>query len=138
MTVAKRLVQHVHTTLHLVGISGTSSHVEWIPNTDIYEKESAYVIRMELAGVDQGDIQIQISDRTLVVRGKRPDPCRLEKCSFRQMEINYGAFERHLVVPRDVDTKHIKANFRNGFLLVELPRLAKGNHPPVKVNIKNS
>jgi len=135
--VAKRLVQHVHTTLHLVGISGASSHVEWIPNTDIYENDNFYTIRMELAGVDRDEIQIQISDRTLIVRGRRTDPCRLQKCSFKQMEINYGAFERHLAVPRNVDTQNVKANHRNGFLVIELPK-TRSNHPPVKVNIKHS
>jgi HSP20 family protein len=134
--VAKRIVHHVHTTLQLVGLSSASSNVEWVPNTDIYENEASFVVRMEIAGVNRDDIHINFSDRTLIVRGRRPDPRRADKCHFRQMEVDYGIFERHLVIPRTVDGKRIRANYRNGFLIIELPKVAKSDPVPQRVMIQ--
>src|SRR3989338_497128 len=123
--VAKRIIHHIHTTLQMVGLSSSSSNVEWVPNTDIYENEASFMVRMEIAGVSRDDIQINFTDRTLVVKGRRTDSCRATKCHFRQMEIDYGVFERHLVIPRTVDGKRVKASYRNGFLIIELPKVAK-------------
>ena len=130
---AKRTIHHVHTSLHLIDLS---SQVEWVPNTDIYENETSFMIRMEVAGVSSDDIQISISDRTLTVRGRRPDPCRTCRYHFRQMEINYGVFERRLVVPKSVDSKRVKASYRNGFLIIELPKVSKSDPTPMRVIIE--
>jgi HSP20 family protein len=135
--VARRLAHHLQSSLHLVRLSAASSSVEWVPNTDIYENEDSFVVRLELAGVTREDLHISITDRTLVVRGRRPDPCRTGHCHFRQMEIDYGVFERRFVVPRTVDGRHIKATVANGFLTIELPKLAKTEQRPLKVTIQS-
>jgi len=129
-------VHHVHTTMQLVGLPPASSEVEWVPHTDIYENESSFVIRLEIAGVHRDDIHIDVSDRTLVVSGRRPDSCRTERRHFRQMEIHYGFFERRLVLPRNVEGRQVKANYRNGFLIIELPKVAKSNPTPLRVTIE--
>lgn len=134
---AKQTVHHAHTTLQLVGLSpSASSLVEWVPNTDIYENEVSFVVRMEVAGVNREDIQIFLSDHTLTVSGHRPDPCRTSHCHFRQMEINYGLFEKRLVIPRSVDGGHVKASYRNGFLMIELPKVAKSDPVSLKVVVE--
>ncbi len=125
----------MHTSLHLVRLIGPSSDVEWTPNTDIYENESSFVVRMELAGVGRESLQISFSDRTLIVRGWRPDPGRTKHCHFRQMEINYGTFERRLAIPRGVDGQKIRAGCRNGFLTIELPKRLRSVPTPVRVSI---
>lgn len=127
---AKRMINQAHAALQLVSLSATSSSVEWVPNTDIYENEESFVIRMEVAGVDADNIHIHLSDRFLVVRGHRQDSCRAEQCHFRQMEINYGIFERRLMIPRNVEGRKIKASCRNGFLKIELPKAVKSKPPP--------
>lgn len=136
--VAKRLEQHVHTTLHLVGFPHTSPYVEWVPNTDIYETAKAFVVRVELPGMRQEDIQVQLIERTLIIRGHRLDPCRKGKCLFRQMEISYGAFERRLTVSRHVDSSHIKADYGNGFLVIELPKAEKSSPKQVRIAIREN
>lgn len=122
--------------MHLVGLSTASSNVEWVPNTDIYENESSFVVRIEVAGMNRDDIHIHLAERTLVVRGRRPEPCRTGRCSFRQMEIDYGIFERRLVIPRTVDGTRVKANYRNGFLTIDLPKVAKSDPTPLRVAIE--
>ncbi len=132
----KRIEHQIHTSLHLVRLSSASSNVEWAPNTDIYETETSFVVRMEIAGVSQEDVHVSMSERTLLVRGRRPDPCRTKRCHFRQMEIDYGFFERRLAIPQTVNARKIKANCKNGFLTIELPKLARSEPTPIQVTIE--
>ncbi len=134
--VAKRMAHHANTTFHLVGLPPASSNVEWVPNTDIYENDSSFVVRMEIAGVNRENIQVNICDRTLVIKGRRSDLCRTGRCYFRQMEIHYGVFERRLVIPRNVDGKHVKANYQNGFLIIELPKVERSDPTPMKITVE--
>jgi len=120
----------------MVAISVPSSDVEWVPNTDIYENDSSFVIRMEIAGVNREEIQITLTDRHLIVRGHRPDPHRTNRCRFRQMEIDYGTFERRLALPRSVDNGHAKACYRNGFLMIELPKAAHAEHTTIRLALE--
>lgn len=126
----------MRTSVHLAVLSAPASDVEWVPNTDIYENDDSLMIRMEIAGVQMEDIRITVTDRLLVVAGRRPDPCRSEGCRFRQMEIHYGFFERHLSLPRNMDGSHAKAHYCNGFLIIELPKASQPEHASVRVTIE--
>ena len=133
--VAKHIKHHVR-TLQMVVLSGPSSDVEWVPNTDVYENDTSFVVRMEVAGVTRDDIQITLSDRHLIVQGHRPDPHRTNRCRFRQMEIDYGTFERRLALPRTVDNSHAKAYYRHGFLMIELPKAGQAKHTTVRLALE--
>ncbi len=118
---AKHADQFVHGTITYLSVPPTASHSAWTPNTDVYEKGEALIVRMELADIDKDDLEITLNDRLLLVRGQRRDPCRQERCAFRQMEIDYGYFERRIVIPRSVDGRRVRARYQNGFLQIELP-----------------
>ncbi len=120
---AKRISHHSHATLQLAALSTRTPHIEWVPNTDVYETDSSFTVRIELGGVRGEDIRVGITDRTLIVRGCRHDPHRTKHCYFRQMEIHYGIFERRLALPKNVDIKHVQSKYQNGFLIVELSKL---------------
>ena len=107
-----------HLSLH------AAAHGTWTPNTDVYETPDQIVVRMEVAGVEAGSLELTLTERLLVVRGSRPDPCRVGRCQFRQMEIDYGAFERRIVVPCAVDGAQARAVLGNGFLQIDLPKRA--------------
>ena len=134
---SRRIIHHENHSLHLVRLSSASPNVEWVPNADIYETESSFVVRMEIAGVNEDDLKVSFEERTLTVRGKRPDPCRKGLCHFRQMEIDYGVFERKFVVPRSVNTRKIKAHCKNGFLTLELPKTSRSEPTPLRIKIEN-
>ncbi|MBI5397079.1 MAG: Hsp20/alpha crystallin family protein [Verrucomicrobia bacterium] len=115
-----------------------ASQGQWIPNADVYETPELLVVKMEVAGIRKEDLEVTLSERMLVVRGTRPDPCRHGKCSFRQMEIEYGPFERRIVIPRSVDPQRVTASYSNGFLRIELPKSEKAVHSTVTVIIEQS
>ncbi len=111
---------------------------QWIPSADVYETPERWVVKMEVAGINREDVEITLDDRTLVVRGHRPDPCRTGQCKFRQVEIDYGQFERRFLIPKSVDAERVTASYRNGFLVIELPKSEKTQHATVTVIVEQS
>jgi HSP20 family protein len=133
---SKQSDHFLHATLtHLAMPLGGAQHA-WTPNTDVFETPEALVVRMELAGVQRQDLEITLTERLLLVRGYRKEPCRQGRCTFRQMEIDYGNFERRIVVPRSVDAKRVRAQFDSGFLQIVLPKSDTSEHQTVTVLIE--
>ena len=119
---AKYVKQSIQESLTYLAYNTHVVSSSWTPNTDVYETPESLVVRMETAGIDKDRIEITLHDRWLQVRGYRRDPCRQRRCSFHQMEIDYGDFERRILLPRKVDGRHARAQFHNGFLHIELPK----------------
>jgi HSP20 family molecular chaperone IbpA len=100
----------------------------WRPPTDVYETDDKIVIRVEIAGMHDGDVSVNFDHHILSISGNRSDPA--EKKAYHQMEIRFGEFlsEVEILVPIEADK--IKAEYQDGFLRVFLPKAA-----PKHVNI---
>jgi HSP20 family protein len=101
----------------------------WEPQVDVYETKDALKVKVELAGVRSEDIHLELTGdgSALTVRGCRRDG-ELEasdRTMFHQMEVYLGPFERTVPLPPrlNLDRDAIQANFRDGFLLVTVPKL---------------
>ena len=95
------------------------SHV-WSPPTDQYETEEAYVVRVEIAGMREDDFEVSLEDNTLFISGSRPDfP---ERRAYQQMEIRFGKFATALDLPGPVNIEQARAEYKDGFLTVVLPK----------------
>jgi len=123
----KHFTEQLTRSTAVLSLSTPMGQSSWAPNTDVYETPQHLIIKMELAGIRKDDLEITLHDRLLTVRGYRKDTCphRQSHCSFRQMEIDYGYFERRILVPSPVDAASAQANFHNGFLHIELPKTAR-------------
>jgi HSP20 family protein len=83
------------------------------------------VVVVDIAGVDPKTIQIRVGERQLLVSGTRGRPSSKARPSYRQMEIDYGKFERQLPLGDDVDVEDAKATYEHGMLTIVMPVLAK-------------
>jgi HSP20 family protein len=99
----------------------TPNRNHWAPNTDVYVTGHQLVVKVELAGMRREDLELSIEDNRLLISGQRPDGCRVAKCTFLVMEINYGSFERVIEIPPGYDLTRAKAAYQNGFLRVDVP-----------------
>jgi HSP20 family protein len=115
----KAMDQHVQETFLYLS---QASQNTWTPNTDVYETPDVLVVKMELAGVEENDVTVTVEGRLLVVRGVRHDPCRQKRCSFQQVEIDYGPFERRVLLARPVAGDRIEVRLSHGLLTVQLPK----------------
>ena len=95
----------------------------WQPAIDIYETDEEVVVLVELAGVNQDEIEVLVQSNILIVRGERRDIKQGIKRTYSQMEILWGPFERDIVLPANVDAERVKAFYEAGFLEVILPKL---------------
>ena len=96
----------------------------WRPLTDMYEVDDKVIIKVEVPGVPKDNISISIEDRRLIISGTRENP--LKECGliYHQMEINYGEFERVLMLPACLDTENIKAELKEkeGFIYINISK----------------
>jgi len=92
----------------------------WRPPTDVFETDEAIVVRVEIAGMREGDFAIELNGRYLSIYGVRPDIN--EHRAFHQMEIRYGEFSLDLELPAPVEVDQVDAVYSNGFLRVTLPK----------------
>jgi len=103
----------------------------WRPPTDIYETDTCIVVRVEIAGMQEGDFTISLDSRRLVISGVRRDP--VTKVGYQQMEILYGQFETDAHIPRPIDERQIEATYQEGFLSVALPKAMPRQIPVISV-----
>lgn len=89
---------------------------------DMYKTDAAVVVRSLLAGVDPKDIEIHVHQDILTIRGKREETELIYEDQFFHRECFWGSFSRSVVIPVPVDEKHIRAFFKHGMVIIELPR----------------
>jgi HSP20 family protein len=94
----------------------------WRPPIEVFETADALVVRAEIAGMDEGQLEVVIDGDLLSVRGDRPDPRRSEPRSYHEARIPYGAFGADVYIPFAVDADRADAEYRDGFLRIVLPR----------------
>jgi len=111
----------------------------WRPPTDVYETDDCVVVKVEVAGMEEGDavftskFTISLSNRNLTITGVRPDPLAEAEgltLSYQQIEIRYGEFKTEVYLPWAIVENEIKATYADGFLRVDLPK-AKAQKVPV-------
>jgi len=94
----------------------------WAPPMDVCETQTELRILVELPGIPQNQIEIEIVEGTLTIRGERhPDPA-FRQDHLMRMERRYGPFTRSLDLPSSVDAERVRAAYRNGVLQIKLPK----------------
>ncbi|HOC41738.1 MAG TPA: Hsp20/alpha crystallin family protein [Thermoanaerobaculales bacterium] len=109
----------------------------WSPAVNILEKKDAIVITADLPGLKAEDVEITVDNGVLTIRGER----RLEEAAdgetYHRVERVYGMFERTFTLPNSVDVNKIDAKFRNGEMVVTLPKREESKPRAVKVAIES-
>jgi HSP20 family protein len=109
-------------------ISGT-----WNPSVDIYESDDTLVLNAEVPGIDNKDIEIEIENNTLTIKGERKFEKETKEENFHRIERAYGSFCRSFSLPAYIDQEKIKAEHENGVLIIRMPK--KIELKPKKVKI---
>ena len=119
------------------GRGDNSALTTWAPAVDIYETENELVLKADLPDVDEKDLDIQIENNMLTIRGERKFNHEVKEDNYLRIERTYGAFSRSFSLPNTVNAEAIKAEYKNGVLRVELPKRAESKPRQVKVNVGN-
>ena len=105
------------------------------PVVDVYEEKDEVVVKAELPGLDKKDIEVNISDSELTLKGQKKKEEEIEKENYYRRERSYGAFLRSVELPTDVQADKVKASFKNGVLEVRVPKTEEAKTKTIKVQI---
>jgi HSP20 family protein len=103
---------------------------------EVLDEADAVVVRLEAPGMDKDDFNIRVFDGRLVVRGEKKAGREHTRGRYYVTECAYGFFERSLPLPEVVETDRARAIYRNGVLVIELPKAASRRRRTVRVDVK--
>lgn len=107
----------------------------FVPPVDIYEDDKKVVLKLEVPGIDEKDLDVRMENHTLTVKGERKLETEEKEENFHRVERRYGSFFRAFTLPTTVDAEHIKANYRNGILRLELAKKPEAQPKQIKVDV---
>jgi HSP20 family protein len=94
----------------------------WQPLVDIFENDSEIIIKVELPEVNKDDVQVNLDDRTLTIKGERRLEFEDQRDGYHRVERSYGQFARSFTVPPNINREGLKAGYKDGVLRVRLPK----------------
>jgi HSP20 family protein len=109
---------------------------QWAPPVDIFETPDRIVLRADLPGLEQKDIELRVNDGILTLRGERRAEADVKPDDFHRAERPHGPFVRSFSLPINVDQAGIRATQKNGVLEVILPKKQESQARAIKVEVK--
>ena len=111
-------------------------HENWIPSVDVLEKDGNLILRAELPGMNEKQIDLKVEGNTLTLKGERKMENEDKKSSYHRVESYYGSFTRSFRLPETVEVDKINAEYKNGVLTITLPQKpeVKPREIPVSVH----
>src|ERR1700752_5045879 len=105
------------------------------PPVDVYEDEHNVVLKIEVPGIDEKDIDVRVENNTLTVYGERKFEKEEKEENFRRVEQQYGSFTRSFTLPNTVDAEHVQAHYDKGILKIQLAKKAEAKPKQIKVSV---
>jgi HSP20 family protein len=102
--------------------NGPSLGRRWIPAMDLVEEGDEYVLKADLPGLSEKDVNIELEDNVLTISGERKSEHEERKEGYYRVERASGSFSRSLTLPEGVDPEGVRASFHNGVLEVRIPK----------------
>src|SRR5579871_1300707 len=107
----------------------------FVPAVDIYEDSKKVVLKLEVPGIEEKDLDVRVENNTLTVKGERKFEKEEKEQNFHRIERHYGSFYRAFTLPTTVDADHVEANYNAGVLKLELKKKAEAQPKQIKVNV---
>lgn len=108
----------------------------WSPAVDIYETPETILMKADLPGLSREDIEIQIQDNTLTLRGERRFAKDVQQENYLRIERAYGVFHRNFTLPATVEQERIRAVFLDGVLELTLPKAEEAKPKKIAIEVR--
>lgn len=109
---------------------------DWVPTVDVAEDEKEYLLKAELPEIDKKDVKVTVQDGVLILQGERKKEITENNKKFHRIERQYGTFLRSFALPEDVAEDKIRAEFKDGMLMLHLPKTEKPSARAVEVKVE--
>src|SRR6201997_727461 len=107
----------------------------WIPAMDVAETDDHYVLRADLPGLSDGDVNVQLEDNVLTISGERKAEHEQQQEGYYRLERAFGAFSRSLTLPDGVDPNGVQAHFDRGVLEIRIPKPEQKKPKTVQITL---
>lgn len=115
---------------------GSSGMMKFAPKIDLQDKENEVVLRAELPGMSQDDIEVKLHDGHLAIKGEKKEESSTDKDGMQYTERTYGSFYRSIPLPYEINENEVIAEFKNGVLTVNMPKSKAGKEGARRISIK--
>ena len=110
----------------------------FVPAVDVYEDEKKVVLKLEVPGIEEKDLDVSVENNTLTVKGERKFEKEEKEENFHRIERRYGSFYRAFTLPTTVDTESVTASYNAGVLKLELKKKPEAQPKQIKVNVNQT
>ena len=110
--------------------------LDWAPAADVSETEAEYLIKADLPEVRKEDVSITVQDGVLTLSGERRQEIRAENEKVHRVERTYGSFARRFALPENADEQSIRAESRDGVILIHIPKQKVVQPQPRQITIQ--
>jgi HSP20 family protein len=108
------------------------------PSIDVKESEKDFMIRAELPGVDEKDVEVTVTNDTVTIKGEKKEEKEDKGENYYYMERSYGSFNRVIPLTEEIESDKAEAGFKNGVLNIKIPKSQKAKAKGTKVPIKGA
>ncbi len=109
---------------------------EMTPSVDIFEDGNDVVVKAEVPGMKKEDLEVNFTDGDLIISGEKKQEEKVEKKNYYRMERSYGSFARSFRLPADVQGDKAKATFKDGVLVIRVPKTEEAKKKEKKIPIQ--
>ncbi len=109
---------------------------DWAPATDVSETPTEYLIKADLPEVRKEDVSLTVQDGVLTLSGERRQEQHAEGEKLHRVERAYGSFARRFSLPEDADEQGIRAEGRDGVILIHIPKAKVEQPQPRQISIQ--
>jgi HSP20 family protein len=110
----------------------------WMPPMDLVETGDHFVLRADLPGLTEQDVNIEVEDNVLTVSGERKAEHETTKEGYHRVERAFGSFSRSLTLPEGVDAESVAASFDRGVLEIRIPKPEQRKPRKVSIGVGDS
>jgi HSP20 family protein len=107
----------------------------FVPPVDVYEDEQNLILKLEVPGVEESDLNVSVENDTLTVQGERKFEKEEKEENFHRIERRYGSFTRTFKLPNTVDADKVEASYDKGILKISLAKRAEAKPRQIKVGV---
>ena len=114
---------------------GPLTTASFTPAVDVYEDSDKVVLKLEVPGIEEKDLDVRVENHTLTVKGERKFEKEEKEENFHRIERRYGSFYRAFTLPSTVSTENVSASYNAGVLKLELQKKPEAQPKQIKINV---
>ncbi len=116
-------------------ISSNLTDYDWNPKVDIFEKDNNIIVKADLPGVDEKNLDIELEGKILTIKGSKEEEHEATEKGFRRIERSSGSFSRTITLPDNINQEKIEAEYKKGVLSLTIPKTSEAVSKKISVKV---